>query len=852
MKKMRLDRKQKGFSLLELIIAVAVLGSLSVMIFTMMNSSSGMYSRTSAESQLQSESQLVANSISDILIDSKNIIDDPTTAVGMLAATYNRVDAYGNNITITPDADPAKFLIVQTINADGSMTTYRVVYDNTRKEVYLITEEPDGGGGTTTTTSLLGEYVSSFDVDLSRYEHESIVSYDMQIEKRGQSYHGDYQVYVRNQELPPTVTVEDPDADPTLNRLTMEPPRIYIDIKNNQLFGRYYKSNPTSSADSYLTFNTGSPQVGYRAFPTGTISHDKITYTWSVDASSDGWASITGSDDTALLDVTNVDFQHAVTSYNVRVSAVGAYTKDGENKTTPAVTANGTINLRMCRSVTVTPNASPNIKDWDDIYKENPYNGHEANEADFYVTYGGGQSISFRAKPELVNVLDQTGVTWKLESRRYDGGDADWSEINDPNIARLMTPTSNLTTNVVQLGKGATNDFAFRITAYSEYDNTVYGSKIFGILPSTRTSSADGAYSRGYRTNISSLYYGERPYPQNDVPTVNEVKFMAVTMVDGVGNSSEADHGASKVKISKDANGEIRLYLDYNAFSYSGDQKKNFYDGNVLVHYVMGYTSNDATKPYCIIGQGLSAYKSQVAAALECSESQLTELQKDCTYSPKPVVTSKVSPTSDIIVLPKGKAKNISVTTKYYNLMEPKGGTYFFGAYLGKNTDNAGDMANNLLKAGAGDVNKDFSVSMMTGYGNADTFVDEGTVTLSAKAGGKYMTDPITLRLTADDYYRIKIGQYADSYTDYKVITANVEGSDVYFPTRESTSTEPGLKFPTSISTQVNGPTTITGLDANGNTITAGIYAQGNYLYINYGSKKYKYSPTSKSWVPTT
>ena len=142
---------------------------------------------------------------------------------------------------------------------------------------------------------MLGEYVSAFEVDLSRYERESIVSYDMQIEKRGQTYHGDYQVYVRNQELPSSVIVEDPDADPTLTRVTMEPPRVYIDIKDNKIFGRYYKSNPTSSADSFFAFDLNSPQVGYRAFPTGTISHDKITYTWSVDANADGWASISGT-----------------------------------------------------------------------------------------------------------------------------------------------------------------------------------------------------------------------------------------------------------------------------------------------------------------------------------------------------------------------------------------------------------------------------------------------------------------------------------------------------------------------------------------------------------------------------
>ena len=79
----KMKRNNGGFTIMELVVAIGILGSLTAMTASLMGTSSDTYQNVSVESQLQSEAQLVANAISEVVIDAQKSAKfaDTVTAV---------------------------------------------------------------------------------------------------------------------------------------------------------------------------------------------------------------------------------------------------------------------------------------------------------------------------------------------------------------------------------------------------------------------------------------------------------------------------------------------------------------------------------------------------------------------------------------------------------------------------------------------------------------------------------------------------------------------------------------------------------------------------------------------------
>ncbi|MBR5360050.1 MAG: hypothetical protein IK123_04085, partial [Lachnospiraceae bacterium] len=710
--------------------------------------------------------------------------------------------------------------------------------------------------------SLLGEFVSDFKVDVSRYASENVVSFSISLDKRGRKYSSDYQVFARNKPTPPPEGSDELHEGKYLRRVSVNPTPIYIDVKGGALTGNYYTFNPMSESDSSLTIDTTDPKISMTAYAGGNIDDAYKEYSWEVSPTfTDDWItgveSATGTSnylrikpngyDTQVLDATGQTVNVGVWSKDkgeVFVGCKATYTEGGTTQEINADKGTAIVYLRGIKKVTLDSVASSNLVPWSPIYEQYPYvDGHSRSEVtEGYVA--PGKSVSLAAVVYHSNVNFNNGVIWTLETKESCAGS--WEACTDSKWASLGNPDSNLKINSISIGRNASNSRVFRITATSQFDPTKKASVVIGVLPDTRRSSGIGEYSRGFYTNMDNLYYNKDDGQGSAL--IKDILFMKCTKVDGAGEQGDS---SDKVRIVKDENGDFRLLIEYDAFSYSGLQKENLYKGagGIKIHLTIGYVGMDGK--YYMTGQQWSTYKSEFEAQEGITLDTNTQIyQHDFTYELKAVEVTRVSPTNDVIVLEKGKSRMVGVTTSFYNLRAPRGNTYYFGAYIGSESSTS-DMTKNLIIPGNGSLNSQFSVSKAFEYGDIDEYVDQAIIELSAKAATvkrEYLTDPMTLRLTADDYYRISPGAFDKSFTWYKVITANVEGAPVYIPTKDSTSTDTGLSFPGTISTSESSPTTITGLDTNGNTVTASVYKSGVYYKLKYNAKTYTYNTTYKYW----
>ena len=172
-------KNHHGFTIIEVLTAIAILAILSVAVFFAMNSSSKTYSKLSVEAQLQSEAQLVANMITELAIDSANayskIEAGTVNPFNPSEVTFNR----GYNET----AD--KILLLDSV-LDSKKKQYVIAQKSGEEKLYMAERTYDATTSAwgTMTEALLGEYITGFTVDTSRVEQENVLSFTLSYEKR--------------------------------------------------------------------------------------------------------------------------------------------------------------------------------------------------------------------------------------------------------------------------------------------------------------------------------------------------------------------------------------------------------------------------------------------------------------------------------------------------------------------------------------------------------------------------------------------------------------------------------------------------------------------------------------------
>lgn len=169
---MKKSVNNSGYSLVELILTLAIFSIVMVGIIMMMTSTSDSYKDGNSQVTMQTEAQIVANQIEELLVDA-------TTAYSQGFAGSNRyykITSGSNNHFIMYDASNAKIMYQKTGSGDN--------YDDSK-------------------WSLMADYVSGFqitgwDTDTSSSSCDNMVTVNVAMDKQGYVYTAVKDVYFRN------------------------------------------------------------------------------------------------------------------------------------------------------------------------------------------------------------------------------------------------------------------------------------------------------------------------------------------------------------------------------------------------------------------------------------------------------------------------------------------------------------------------------------------------------------------------------------------------------------------------------------------------------------------------------
>ncbi len=180
----------KGFSLVELLIAVAIAGIVGASVFGFMTVGVKNFSHSSADVSIQNEQQLAFNQIQDLVID---------TAVGV--EYYDK----STNTKVSEDSEiPTGHDKMLRLNNLDSI--YEIVWKAADKKLYYneYTASVNPGGevvstGWTVKEALMSEYIEGFAVDLSRLLSSRVVRVELTYNKGNRSLTSSHNITLRNQ-----------------------------------------------------------------------------------------------------------------------------------------------------------------------------------------------------------------------------------------------------------------------------------------------------------------------------------------------------------------------------------------------------------------------------------------------------------------------------------------------------------------------------------------------------------------------------------------------------------------------------------------------------------------------------
>ena len=225
--------KNKGFTLIEMVVAFAVLGVAVFGIGGFFVSAARSYSSVSDETSLQYEAQLALNQVESMLIDSTlgvsyNFVKSGATATN---GGYQFVEKDSE----ASGAAVSKVLYAYNVGASaGLLDIMMLKWDDNEKAIYYTVQQVSNPGpaidtidvsSTLSGWDLLAEDVETFSVDLSEYTKTKKVEIKLGFENRSKDYETSGTVVLRN-----NVLINEMDIGKIYDRISWAPPSTITGI----------------------------------------------------------------------------------------------------------------------------------------------------------------------------------------------------------------------------------------------------------------------------------------------------------------------------------------------------------------------------------------------------------------------------------------------------------------------------------------------------------------------------------------------------------------------------------------------------------------------------------------------
>ena len=220
-------KNQKGFTLVELIIAIAILAVVSLAICGFIVVGSRGYTAANTDIMLQQEAQLALNQISDVIIDTTDSI------------SYGD----GTNLVLKDSefsGEPSEkiLVVVNKKDSNNDNDSYRFEWSKDDQIIYFNTSDTvidDANPAPVFDDSqkaILAQHVREMHIDISQFEENRVVMVSMTFEKGNKEYTTSNNVTVRNRIALNKVDIEpmkkaDEFTITTVKNVTLEPGDVY-------------------------------------------------------------------------------------------------------------------------------------------------------------------------------------------------------------------------------------------------------------------------------------------------------------------------------------------------------------------------------------------------------------------------------------------------------------------------------------------------------------------------------------------------------------------------------------------------------------------------------------------------
>lgn len=306
-KKLRIQQQNSGFSLVELIIAIAILVIVTGAVCSFIIITSRNYANGNNDISVQQEAQLALNQMSDVIIDATQSINyvgydesnQPVKALKDSEFTFppekKALIVYN---TVTPASgegteEPSAYADPGTPAEDSSTELHNYMFYWQKSDENLYFSMADAGGSFPMPGEvdcvLLAENVTEFQVDLSQVEERRVVKLKLNFQTGTRKFEMANNITVRNK-----VVINNADIEPLDKRV-----RVNIKVKE-----------PVVVLEPGETFHFSTPKV------TGTNLLNK-NVTWKIEGEvSEGTKMLSPNRDGIL----QIDSEERLKSFDVKVT----------------------------------------------------------------------------------------------------------------------------------------------------------------------------------------------------------------------------------------------------------------------------------------------------------------------------------------------------------------------------------------------------------------------------------------------------------------------------------------------------------------------------------------------------